>query len=209
MEVSERPEHYTVRCSPISAVTIPPAAKKAAKVPPDATFFCYSFPMLPGYKYPALNSTHIGKVASLKQAEGKDHFRLRVGGEEYALPKTWINGKNWRCGLKFSPEGEIKEGVITSVEDHVMGEVKMTVDGKTQTFPNPSTNPPWNTKCPFASFITLGAFIYFDYSAHCAASSNQISSAAASYWHMRFPLIARLPIAHCLHTRRVRRVRHQ
>ena len=65
-EDSVRQPHYSIRASPISAVTIPPEARKVAKVPEKASFFCYSFPMLPGYRAPAgLDPSTSGSSACL------------------------------------------------------------------------------------------------------------------------------------------------
>ena len=47
-----KPLNYTIRCSPISAVTLNDDTKRSAKIPMRSAFFCYAYPLLGSQGWP-------------------------------------------------------------------------------------------------------------------------------------------------------------
>lgn len=81
---------YSLRCSPVSAVTLNDRTKEDAKIPRDAAFFCYCYPLLrlPSAGWAFFGPEDVDGALGVKLRVRRD---ARTDGESYKIELT-LNG---------------------------------------------------------------------------------------------------------------------
>lgn len=140
--------HYSIKASPMSAITLRTDAREGALIEPDAAFFCFAYPMLPGYNWPLIESEYKGAKIRL-EVENNRPSVLEIDGARYSTGQkvkrveehacieisSWgknLDGKPWKAVT-------IENGTIESVQEFFEGIVTVRLQqGGTVTFPNPA-----------------------------------------------------------------------